>query len=212
MILYLSIMLFGTLLISGLNIIFGTFAFANNIEIWVLSAVSLGVVIEFCIDGIFATLIHALPDKWFTMDKKIYNVSKKERKFYDKVNIKSWKDKIWELGALGGFRKNKINDPNSPKYIEQFIIESNKGVIIHIAGVVMGFLILLFPMPKYWFSIGLPIAIINAFLNILPIMALRYNIPRLLIAYQRSVKTLKKVEKDKNIVNNEDNQIENIKE
>lgn len=199
MVLYLSIIIFAVLLVSGLNILFTGFAFANS-EIWFICAMSLGVVIEFCIDGIAATIVHSLPNRWFTLDKKIYNVSKKERKFYDKLKIKSWKDKVWELGALGGFRKNKINDPNNPKYIEQFIIESNKGFMIHVADILVGFLILLYPSPKFILNIGLPIALVNTFLNLLSILVLRYNIPRLVVAYQRAVKTYNKkdeVEKPK---------------
>lgn len=190
MILYLSIMIFGILLISGLNILLCVYNF-NYSGLWVISATTLGVIIEFCIVGIAAGVVHSMSNSKFTLDKKFFNVSKEERKFYDKLNIKSWKDKVWELGALGGFRKNKINDPNNPKYIELFIIESNKGIIGHIAGMVVGFLIMLFPLPKYFLRIGLPIALINLFLHLLPIMVLRYNIPRLSIAYQRALKTYK---------------------
>ena len=108
--------------------------------------------------------------------------------YYEKLNIKNWKDKVAELGALGGFRKNKVADPNDPKYLEMFIIENNKGITLHIAGIIFGFLILLFPMPKYALYIGLPIALVNVYLNMLSTMVLRYNIPKLKVALQRATK------------------------
>ena len=43
-------------------------------------------------------------------------------------------------------------------------------------------------MPKYCLYIGLPIALVNVYLNLLSIMALRYNIPKLKIALQRAEK------------------------
>ena len=42
---------------------------------------------------------------------------------------KNWKDKVAELGFLGGFRKNKINDPANPDYLTTFLMESNKRCI-----------------------------------------------------------------------------------
>ena len=62
---------------------------------------------------------------------------------------------------------------------------------------IAGFLILLFPNVKYALTIGLPIAIVNVFLNSLSTMVLRYNIPRLKISYERAVKQLEYENKQK---------------
>lgn len=188
MTLYLSIILIAMAIIISFNTLNNSMVLGFS-PFWVMCVVTLGVVVEIAIDGLFAFIIQSLPDRWFNKDKKIFNVSRKERKFYEKLKIKNWKDKIFEFGAMGKFRKNKIYEPNNPKYIERFIIDSNKGFLIHIADIVFGFLILLFPLPKYWFCIGLPIALVNAFLNLLPIMVLRYNIPKLKVALLRASKT-----------------------
>ena len=187
MILYLTIIVVAMILIISLNTMFNGM-FSGLSPLWTICVVFFGVVLEIVIDGVFAFIIHSLPNKWFNKDKKCFDVSRRERKFYEKLNIKHWKDKVWELGALGGFRKNKLNDPNNTKYIETFIVENNKGCVVHLVGIVFGFLILLFPLPKYWFCIGLPIAIVNVYLNLLSMMVLRYNIPKLKIAYLRALK------------------------
>jgi hypothetical protein len=149
-------------------------------------------VFEFAIDGLFAIIVNKMPNKWFGIDSKHFQVSKNATRFYDKLKIKKWKDKVLELGALGGFRKNKINEPSNPEYIARFIIECNKGIVTHRIGYIVGFLgVFLFPL-KYALSIGLPVALVNLFLNILPTMVLRYNVPKLQVLYKRLTRNLKR--------------------
>ena len=168
MFLYLSIIGVASVLLMVLNISFGTSVFGYS-PTWVILAVIIAVAFEFVIDLIFAGCVKIMPSKWFEMDKKCFEVSRKERNFYEKIKIKSWKDKVWELGGVGGFRKNKIKDPNSPEYLHMFIIESNKGIVTHILGIFAGFLVILFLPLRYWLVISLPVAIVNSFLSTLPI-------------------------------------------
>ena len=131
-------------------------------------------------DGIFATLIrHALPNKWFTKDVKFHHVSKAECKFYELLGIKFWKDHVLELGMFTSFSKKKVADPNDPAYIERFIMECNYGVQVHLWNFLLGF-VLIFFFPDYIaYRFILPAAIVNSVLSILPLMILRYNVPRL---------------------------------
>ena len=81
------------------------------------------------------------------------------------------------------------------------MFESGKGVVVHIGGMILGFLVIfIFPL-KYALVIGLPIAIVNVFLNILSTMVLRYNTPKLLVAFERAKRTQalaqKKAEEEK---------------
>ena len=180
MVMYLSIVFVAMIIVSLFNIVFSTG------PIWFIILAVIGcTAFQFAIDGVVALIINHLPDKWFGIDKKCFLVSKKCQKFYEKLKIRKWKDKVWELGGLGGFRKNKLNDPNSKEYIEQFIIESNKVIVTLRISYFMGFLaIFLFPF-KYAFIIAVPIACVNIILNILPTMILRYNIPKLRALYTR---------------------------
>ena len=195
MVLYLSIILFANVAISSLNIIFGTATFGYSW--WAVVLMTLATtVFQFAIDGLFAIIINKMPNRWFAADNKHFIVTKRTQQFYEKLKIRKWKDKVWELGGLGGFRKNKLNDPNNPEYIERFIIECNKGVVTHRIGYFVGFLgVFLFPL-KYALVIGFPVALVNLFLNILPTMVLRYNTPKLQVVLKRLKRTQTQKEKD----------------
>lgn len=182
MAIYIISILGGNLGIILLNYFFNQ-NFSDLSIFWIILASVLGTIAVIAIDGIFATLIRwFMPNKWFDYKVEFRKVSKKESLFYEKLFIKAWKDKILELGMFTSFSKKEIKDPKSREYIERFILESNYGADIHIADAVFGFLLLLCYLPiKYpmILSIGLPICIINAILNILPYMILRYNLYRL---------------------------------
>lgn len=188
MILYLSIIFIATAIIILLNCLLGGLDYSVW---WIIFATILSVVVEIAIQGFFAFIVHLCPNKWFSEDKRFFQVSSKERKFYEKLKIKKWKDNVLELGALGGFRKNHIKDASSPEYLHQFIIECNKGIITHIAGIVFGGLVI-FVLPfNYILRITLWVYLVGAFLSLLPILILRYNIPKLQVAYKRALRNKK---------------------
>lgn len=151
-------------------------AFSTN---FLIIAGLLLIVVLVALDGISAFLIRRLPEKWFSYKANFFKVSKKECKFYEHLGIKYWKDHILELGMFTSFSKKHVTNSESPEYFERFILESNYGSVIHFTGVFLGFLILFFYPRTLLFSMSLPAAIINAFMNVFPLMILRYNIPRL---------------------------------
>ena len=185
MVMYLTIIIIANILVIGANLLFGLEYFGYS-PLFVIIATIVTTIFQFAIDGLFAIIVNKMPNKYFAVDNKNFAVSKKTQIFYEKLGIKKWKDKVWELGGLGGFRKNKLSDPNNPAYLEKFIIESHKGIVTHRIGYFAGFLgIFLIPL-KYAIVIGLPIAMVNLFLNILPTMILKYNRPKLQTAYKHS--------------------------
>lgn len=185
MVLYLSVIAVAMVLISAFNIIFGMGYFGYSAW-FVIFMVVASTAFQFLIDGLIAWLWSFTPNRWYTPDKKIMQVSDKQVKFYEKMKIRKWKDKVWELGGLGGFSKAKLVDANNPEYITRFIIESGKGIVEHYIGAFAGFLcIFLFPL-KYALVIGVPVAIVNFVLNILPIWILKYNIPKLKVVLKRA--------------------------
>lgn len=186
MLLVLSIIFIAMALICSLDIIFASTAMSVSPWYFVF-AVTMSTVYQVAIDGLFAFIVSKFPNKWFK-NKKFFTVSKKEQKFYEKLGVRNWKDKVWELGGLGGFSKSKLIDPNDPVYIEKFLMESYKGEIDHIFGMIMGFtVIFIFPL-KFALIVGVPVAIVNLILNFMPIMILRYNTPKLEILHKRAVR------------------------
>lgn len=160
--------------VSAINIAFHTAAWYT-----VIIAVVLCTAAQFALDGLIAIIVNKLPDKMFAVDNPLYAVSETEKKLYKKWKVRKWKDKVWELGGLGGFSKKNLANPNSPAYIEKFIVECNKGVLTHRLSYPIGFLPMLCIPNVCAFSIAFPIATVNLFLNILPTLALRYNTPKL---------------------------------
>ncbi len=172
--LYLSVIGIAMLIISVFNIVFSTASWYNVVILVVVCTA-----LQFALDGLVAGIINKMPDRFFGVNNRLYKVSEAEKKLYRKLKVRSWKDKVWELGGLGGFSKKNLARPNSPEYIERFIIECNKGVLTHRLSYPIGFLPMLFIPNVCAFSVAFPVAIVNLFLNILPTLALRYNTPKL---------------------------------
>ena len=183
---YLTVISVAMLIISAVNIIFDTAAWYNIIILVVVCTA-----LQFALDGIIAIIVNKMPDKLFGVENPLYNVSEFEKTLYRKIKVRSWKDKVWELGGLGGFSKKNLASPNSPEYIEKFIIECNKGVLTHRLSYPIGFLPMLFIPNICAFSIAVPVAVVNLFLNILPTLALRYNTPKLKLMLKRMKKNQK---------------------
>ena len=138
------------------------------------------------VDGIAAFIIRRLPEKWFSIDSSFSSVSKKECEIYTKLGVRKWREKVPELGLFTGFHKNRVADPGSNEYIKRFILEANYGAVIHFISVPLGFLIIFLCPLGHAIYFGIPVAIVNAVLNLLPAMALRYNVPKLLSLYRRN--------------------------
>lgn len=178
--LYLTVIGGAMLIIAAMNILFQT-------AVWyaIILLVVLCTALQFALDGLIAVIITKLPDRLFGVDHPLYQVSDWEKQLYKKLKVRTWKDKVWELGGLGGFSKKSLADPNSPEYIERFIIECNKGVLTHRLSYPIGFLPMLFISNVCAFTVALPVAAVNLFLNILPTLALRYNTPKLQLLLKR---------------------------
>ena len=129
---------------------------------------------ELLLMGIIDLIIRfLLPKKLWNYENKIYKVSKKEIKFYEKLKIRKWKDLIPELGNTAGFSKKNFKTTEI-KYIERFIYETCIGEIFHYSCAILGITcIFIFPISQFY--LFLPIAIASFILNYLPAIVQRYN-------------------------------------
>ncbi len=177
------------IIISALLIIFSNMAalaFAWEALGAVALSVAVGVIAVIAIDGIGALAIRRLtPKTWYHPKRRFFEVSKRERNFYNKLCIKSWKDLVPELGLFTGFSKSEVMSTSDKEYLERFLIESNYGIIIHAANALFGFLIMLIPHCSA-FSVWFPIFIVNFVLSLMPVCILRYTSYTLLRLYKRS--------------------------
>lgn len=170
----------GLTLIAIINVLLGFVA-----PLWVLFWVAGLAIACGLIDGVVALTVHLLPKGMFEPHRKAFHVSEKKIKFYKKLGVKKWKEKVPDLGQFANFKKNKIENPFSLKYIHKFLVENCYGDMIHIVSAFMGFLIIFFPPVDLAISIALPVAIINFIINYMPVMIQRYNRPKLLNIYNK---------------------------
>ena len=183
MILYGSIIFVCVCLLTGVNAVFAAPRF--GVSFWfILGAVLINVVAVIAVDGLFAFLIRRLPEKWFGHERRFFQVSEKEKKFYEKLKIRKWKDKVPELGQFTNFHKNKVAEPRNNVYLERYMLEAAYGEVIHLAGCFLGFVIIFFYPLKYWLCFGFPVAVINLIMNILPYFILRYNFYKMKVLYR----------------------------
>lgn len=193
MILYCTIIAVCVCLLTAANMIFAAPVFGFGFW-FVLGAVLLSVVAVIAVDGLFAFLIRRLPAKWFAHDRKFFLVSQKEKKFYEKLKIRKWKEKIPELGQFTNFHKNKVAEPFNNDYLTRYMLEAAYGEVIHLALCVVGFVIIFFYPLKYWLCFGFPIAVINALLNLPSCCILRYNFYKLKILYASNERKAKRAQ------------------
>ena len=139
------------------------------------------------LDGVSAFIIRRLPAKWFDYKSSLFTVTKKERIFYKAIGVKSWRSLVLELGVFTSFSKKHFAAPGDPKYTERFLLESCYGIVIHIVGVFIGF-ILTALYPALSLRVALPVATVNAVLNLLPIFVLRYNLPKIKSIHERNLR------------------------
>lgn len=151
-----------------------------------LGMLILSIVVVFLIDALLAFIIRRLPNRWFNFRKKCFRIFKWEKRFYERVKIKKWKDKIPELGQFTNFSKSKIEDPTNNVYIERFLLEICYGEVIHFTSIILGFLIILMFDLQYCLYMGIPIAIANGIINYLSFAILRYNRPKLMVIHERN--------------------------
>lgn len=152
-----------------------------------------GAAVIFALDAFIAWVLHLLPEKYFDYKKKIFQVRSREKKFYEKIGIRAWKDKIPEMGQLCDFHKDKIASTEQ-KYIHKFLVETCYAEVIHVAMILIGLLIIpiiYFINPGYFWNFSFPLVIINTFLNLPPVLIQRYTRPKLLKLQERELRKQK---------------------
>jgi len=177
MILYLTIIFVASCTVALFNALFASM----GVGIAVLHTF-LNIVLMVAIDAIVAIIVHSVPEEKINPFNKIFVASNKERKLYEKLGVRVWKDIIPESGkALAGFDKRQVEKPNDNTYILKFLRETCYAGIMHVISIFACFVVFAF-MP-YKLSIVLPVVLTNVFLQVLPVIVQRYNRIRLISLY-----------------------------
>ena len=150
------------------------------------------------VDGLFAFIIRRLPEKWFSVESRTSRVFKWESDLYRRLGVRKWREKIPELGMFTGFHKDRIYEPTNNEYLRRFVLEANYGAVIHFVCVPVGFLIMLLVPFERAISVGIPVVLVNAVLNLLPAFVLRYNVPKLISLMKLNERRAKKASEAEN--------------
>ena len=154
----------------------------------ILLSILFSLVFLLIIDAVVAIIVRILPKKWVNPFNRIYKVHKWESKLYLRLGIRKWKDLIPESGkALTGFGKREVENIKDNTYLYKFMEETVYAEIMHLVSAFLGFLVVFINL-KLWLIVGLPLAIFNLILQIMPVMVQRYNRPKLMLAYRRNEK------------------------
>lgn len=154
----------------------------------ILLSILFSLVFLLIIDAVDAIIVRILPKKWINPFNRIYKVHKWESKLYLRLGIRKWKDLIPESGkALTGFGKREVENIKDNTYLYKFMEETVYAEIMHLVSAFLGFLVVFINL-KLWLIVGLPLAIFNLILQIMPVMVQRYNRPKLMLAYRRNEK------------------------
>lgn len=136
--------------------------------LFILGAVSL----------IMRTLI---PERRWNFERGLFKVRERELKLYNKLKVRRWKDRIPEMGKMGGFAKREIKSTER-KYIEKFLRETCYAEAMHFNVGLLGFTALFFFRAETLF-IALPLVLVNFALHALPCIVQRFTRYRLYRVY-----------------------------
>ena len=133
--------------------------------------------------GFFVTsLPEALRKKIFNASKPFFFVSDTEMRFYRRIKLAKWKDKLPQYNR--DFEKRHLQGHITQEYLEHFILVTCQSEIIHYLISGLGFLSLLFcllcPSPGESLWIFLTIAAVIALANLPFSLIQRYNRKRLI--------------------------------
>lgn len=189
--LFLWIALISMSALAALNIFLSTGFFAvlpvspGAAVVWSFLAVAFAV----AVDALVALFIcRATPSKWYSHKYAIYRVSAKEKKFYEKLKIRKWKDKMPEWGKLTGFSKNQIARPRDNEYLDKYFLELCYGEVIHFLSVPASLFVFWFVPSAMSLSLALPVTIVNILCNLPSLFILRYNSYKLEVLYKNNEK------------------------
>lgn len=146
---------------------------------YALSAVTLLTLSVIAIDGVLALIIRRLPARLFSCEGRLFTVGRREAAVLRALGVKRWSPLVPDLGCFTQFPKRHIARPRDPAYTGRYLLEAAYGIVIHAANIPFGFLILAI-LPDVALSIALPVALVNAFLSLLPLLVLRANLPALM--------------------------------
>jgi len=146
--------------------------------------------LHFGFGGLVTHLPQAVQRRWFDSRRFRFTVSAGEMRFYRRVGLPKWKDRLPQFNR--DFDKRHLRKNLSAEYLEEFIFNTCRAEVIHLGIALLGWLSLLFCLlcddPAANLPLFAAIAAVIGLCNLPFSMIQRYNrsrLERLLAAYQK---------------------------
>ena len=182
---YIKTLIIGYIVIFAVNAVLSLCGVCS-FSVWFAAYYPLLIILAYVILNLVAALLcRVVPEDKINVNAKLFRTFKFERKFYETLGVRKFKDKIPDVGAAFGFSKSEVSSIDA-KYIEKFIKSTIIGEIAHILGLLSCFIVFLI-FNDYVLNFSLPCFLLNTYFNILPIFVQRYNRPKLYRIYSRQI-------------------------
>jgi glycosyl-4,4'-diaponeurosporenoate acyltransferase len=150
--------------------------------------------LHFGVAFIITHLPQSFQDKLFYYKNNFFIVKDFEIKFYKKINLPKWKDKLPQYNV--DFNKKNLEKTLTIDYLKQFIFITCRAEIIHISIAILGYISLLFcfvtSLDYFWLFFW--IATIVGFGNIPFCLIQRFNRYRLVKTLNRKLSKYIKIQ------------------
>jgi len=135
------------------------------------------VLLHFGVAFLFMKLPENIRLRLCNSKKRFFIVSEKEIRFYKKIRLPKWKDKLPQHNK--GFDKRNLPSTISKEYLELFVNVTCQAETVHYAIIPLGYFSVFFSSlthnPAHWFLIFILIATIIGACNVLFSLIQRYN-------------------------------------
>ena len=133
--------------------------------------------LHFGIGFLFPILPKQLKDILCNKNRKFFSVSENEIKFYRKIHLHKWKDKLPQFNR--GFNKRNLPNKVTEEYLELFIDVTCQAEIVHYIIIPIGYFSIIFSLltqnPENWIYVFILIATFIGLCNLIFSMIQRYN-------------------------------------
>ena len=163
------------------------FSFKTFLDFWIVLLIIIApTIISHFIEKIY-------PKHWHDRNKKIFKERPFEKKFFENIKIKKWKDKIPQMLNIKNIDEAKIStDVRDVEYLNFFVDETCRAELYHFGFILAGMVCWFFVPNVLKIKFGIPILIFWTFFNMLSVLVQRYNRPRLLSLLNRASKKKEK--------------------
>lgn len=131
--------------------------------------------------GVIVAMPRCWQMKWFNSENKIYNVSEREIRFYRRINLPKWKDKLPQYNKH--FEKRHLPDEITKEYLFTYIFMTCRAEVVHYVTGLVGYLSLFLSFlsenVEYWQDVYFTVSTAVLIGNIPFSMIQRYNRYRL---------------------------------